>query len=109
MLGQKRVPSREGGVEIVVEELAVRMAERGYDVTCINRKGHHVSGKQYDGERIQLYKGIKLKTVPTIDKKGFAAMSASITGAFKAAPACTFTIYLSQSLYLFFPYNSFQI
>lgn len=85
MLGQKRVPSREGGVEIVVEELAVRMAERGYDVTCINRKGHHVSGKQYDGERIQLYKGIKLKTVPTIDKKGFAAMSASITGAFKAA------------------------
>ena len=60
MLGQKRVPSREGGVEIVVEELAVRMAERGYDVTCINRKGHHVSGKQYDGERIQLYKGIKL-------------------------------------------------
>ena len=85
MLGQKRVPSREGGVEIVVEELAVRMAERGYDVTCINRKGHHVSGKQYDGERIQLYKGIKLKTVPTIDKKGFAAMSASIAGAFKAA------------------------
>lgn len=85
MLGQKRVPSREGGVEIVVEELAVRMAERGYDVTCINRKGHHVSGKQYDGERIQLYKGIKLKTVPTIDKKGFAAMSASVTGAFKAA------------------------
>ena len=85
MLGQKRVPSREGGVEIVVEELAVRMAERGYDVTCINRKGHHVSGKQYDGEKIQLYKGIKLKTVPTIDKKGFVAMSASVTGAFMAA------------------------
>ena len=25
MLGQKRIPSREGGVEIVVEELSTRM------------------------------------------------------------------------------------
>lgn len=27
MLGQKRIPSREGGVEIVVEELSTRMAK----------------------------------------------------------------------------------
>ena len=33
MLGHKRVPSREGGVEIVVEELSVRMAARGHRVT----------------------------------------------------------------------------
>ena len=33
MLGHKRIPSREGGIEIVVEELAWRMAELGYDVT----------------------------------------------------------------------------
>ena len=26
MLGHKRIPSREGGIEIVVEELCVRMA-----------------------------------------------------------------------------------
>lgn len=26
MLGQKRIPSREGGVEIAVEELSTRMA-----------------------------------------------------------------------------------
>ena len=48
MFGHKRVPSREGGVEIVVEELSVRLAERGYSVTCYNRGGHHVSGKEFD-------------------------------------------------------------
>ena len=34
MIGQKRIPSREGGVEIVVEELSTRMAKLGYDVTA---------------------------------------------------------------------------
>lgn len=85
MLGQKRVPSREGGVEIVVEELAVRMARLGHRVTCINRGGHHVSGKQYDGGNIKEYRGVRLKTVPTIDKKGLAAMTSSFTGAIAAA------------------------
>lgn len=28
MFGHKRIPSREGGVEIVVEELATRMAKK---------------------------------------------------------------------------------
>ena len=28
MLGHKRIPSREGGVEIVVEELSTRMVEK---------------------------------------------------------------------------------
>ena len=28
MFGQKRIPSREGGVEVVVEELATRMAQK---------------------------------------------------------------------------------
>ena len=42
MLGHKRVPSREGGIEIVVEELASRMVAEGHSVTCYNRRGHHV-------------------------------------------------------------------
>lgn len=37
MLGHKRIPSREGGVEIVVEELSTRMAKQGHNVTCFNR------------------------------------------------------------------------
>ena len=34
MFGQKRIPSREGGVEIVVEELCTRMVAQGHNVTC---------------------------------------------------------------------------
>lgn len=86
MLGHKRIPSREGGVELVVEELASRMVENGYSVTCFNRKGHHVSGNSFDNYavNIQEYKGIKLKTVFAIDFKGLAAITASFFGSVKA-------------------------
>lgn len=87
MLGHKRIPSREGGIEIVVEELATRMVQLGHSVTCLNRRGHHVSGKQFDGkqEKISDYKGVKLQSVITIDKKGLAAMTSSVFASIKAA------------------------
>jgi len=44
MLGHKRIPSHEGGIEIVVDELSARMAAAGHSVTCFNRKGKHVAG-----------------------------------------------------------------
>ena len=69
MFGQKRL-SREGGVEIVVKELCTRMARDGYEVTCFNRGGHHVSGAEYDDAGKTEYEGIRQKTVPTIDAKG---------------------------------------
>lgn len=81
MFGQKRIPSREGGVEIVVEELCTRMVAQGHNVTCYNRGGHHVSGSEYDSKRLKEYKGIRLKTVPTIEKKGLAAVSSSFFAA----------------------------
>ena len=81
MFGQKRIPSREGGVEIVVEELSIRMAALGHKVTCYNRKGHHVSGSQYDTFTGKEYKNVKIKTVPTIEKKGLAAVSSSFFAA----------------------------
>ena len=89
MFGQKRIPSREGGVEIVVEELCTRMVALGHNVTCYNRGGHHVSGSEYDSKRLKEYKGIRLKTVPTIEKKGLAAVSSS----FFAALCCAFGKY----------------
>lgn len=88
MLGHKRIPSREGGIEIVVEELSKRMIELGHKVTCYNRKGHHVSGKEYDTNANAIntiYKGVKIKAVFTIDKKGLAAMSSSFFAAVIAA------------------------
>lgn len=85
MLGHKRIPSREGGIEIVVEELSTRMVKLGHSVTCFNRSGHHVSGKEFDGRSIKEYKGVKLKPVITINRKGLAAMTSSFFGAICAA------------------------
>ena len=85
MLGQKHVPSREGGVEIVVEELSTRMVRRGHDVTCYNRKGHHISGKEFDSKKLREYKGVKLKSVFTINRKGLAAMTSSLFASIKVA------------------------
>lgn len=85
MLGQKRIPSREGGIEIVVEELSTRMAALGYSVTCFNRGGHHVSGKEFDNRKTRWYKGVRLVTVPTLDKKGLAALTSSFFAALGTA------------------------
>ena len=57
------------------QELCTRMARDGYEVTCFNRGGHHVSGAEYD-QAVE-YKGVRQKTVPTIDAKGLAAVSSS--------------------------------
>lgn len=82
MFGQKRL-SREGGVEIVVKELCTRMAKAGHKVTCYNRSGHHVSGAEYD--RKTEYTGIRQRSVPTIEKKGLAAVSSSFFAALCSA------------------------
>ena len=84
MFGHKRW-SREGGVEIVVKELCTRMAQQGCEVTCYNRSGHHVSGAEYDDVGKTDYKGITQKYVPTIEKKGLAAVSSSFFAALYSA------------------------
>lgn len=86
MFGHKRLPSREGGIEVVVEELCLRMKALGHDVTVLNRRGHHVSHKQFDVEKYRNYHGIRIRSVPTIDKKGLAAVSSS----FFASLFCAF-------------------
>lgn len=85
MFGHKRIPSREGGVEIVVEELSTRMAQFGHPITCYNRGGHHVSGSEFDLQTRKEYKGIKIKSVWTLDKKGLAAVTSSFFAALCAA------------------------
>ena len=82
MIGHKRIPSREGGVEIVVEELATRMVEKGHSVTAYNRKGKHVSG----GKTVNLkeYKGVKIKSVPTFENGKLNAIVYSVIATFLA-------------------------
>lgn len=67
MLGHKRVPGREGGVEVVVEELTTRMVELGCDVTAYNRAK---KGVKID----RVYKGVRIITVPTIEHKNTDAV-----------------------------------
>ena len=85
MFGHKRIPSREGGVEVVVEELSVRMVKDGHKVCCYNRKGHHVSGEEFDRSKSKIFKGIVIKNVTTIDKKGLAAVTSSFFAAIASA------------------------
>lgn len=87
MLGHKRIPSREGGVEIVVEELSTRMSERGHDITVYNRKGKRVSlnkeeSKQYN--KNDSYKGVKTLTVFTVEKKSLNAVIYSFFATWRA-------------------------
>lgn len=82
MFGQKRL-SREGGIEIVAKELCTRIVRHGCQVICYNRSGHHVSGAEYD-KKIE-YDGICQKVVPTIERKGLAAVSSSFFAALYSA------------------------
>lgn len=81
VFGHKRIPSREGGVEIAVEELYSRMAGMGYEITCYNRRGQHVAGSRFAAQNLQECRGIRLKRVWTLDKKGLAAVTSSISAA----------------------------
>jgi len=83
MLGHKHVLSREGGIEIVVNELATRMAARGHQVTCYDRNTHHVAGDTPLDSRRDVA-GVKIVPVWTIEKKGLAAMTSSLSAAWKA-------------------------
>lgn len=92
MIGHKRIPSREGGVEIVVDELATRMAARGNHVIVYNRKGHNVAGAEFDSaenasNKPFFYQGVHVIPVTTVDVKGMAALTSSFFATLKAIAA----------------------
>lgn len=84
MIGHKRIPSREGGVEIVVEELSKRMVEKGHTVHVYNRKGKHVADKTKSIKPQKMYHGIRIITVPTINVKSLDAMLYSFFATIRA-------------------------
>ena len=65
IIGHKRIPSNEGGIEKGVEQHATRMAALGHRVTAYNRGGHNVFGKEFDNKKRKEYKGVRIVTVPT--------------------------------------------
>lgn len=86
MIGHKRIPSREGGIEIVVAELSKRMAKQGHDVTAYNRKSEHIAGKDFEqGEKIKQWQGVKIKWVKTPESSKLNAVVYSFFATLRAA------------------------
>lgn len=83
MFGQKHTLSREGGIEIVVYELSTRMAKKGYNIICYDRKAKNLNGVERNERSIQ--PGMTIKQVATVNKKGLAAVTSSFSAAIKSA------------------------
>lgn len=86
MIGHKRIPSREGGIEIVVEELSKRLVKLGHSVTAYNRKGSNVAGDRFEtAKNIKEFEGVKIVSVPTPQNK---TLNAVVYSFFAALSAC---------------------
>ena len=84
MIGHKRIPSREGGVEVVVEELSKRLVRKGHDVEVYNRKGKHIANRNLPQYNNSYYEGIKIISIPTINKKSLDAFIYSFLATLRA-------------------------
>lgn len=71
-IGHKRLYGREGGIEIVVEEISKRLVALGHEVDAYDRSGNHIAGEAYNAEKKN--DGINIIKIPTIQRKGFAAL-----------------------------------
>ncbi len=71
MIGHKRIPGREGGVEVVVESLATHMAAEGHSVTVYNRAGGGLRPSK-------AFRGVRVITVPTIYWGGLDALVSTV-------------------------------
>ena len=85
MIGHKVVPSRRGGIETVLTNLCPLLVELGHEVTCYNRSSDKVENEYVGTVEHGYYKGVRIKTAPTVNFRGFAAMIASFTAAIQAA------------------------
>ncbi|MCU0680525.1 MAG: glycosyltransferase family 4 protein [Planctomycetes bacterium] len=66
-VGQKGIPSQSGGVEKHVEDLSVKLAEKGHEVFVYTRP-------HYTDKNLKNYKGVELISLPTIKTKNFDAI-----------------------------------
>lgn len=64
MMGSRGIPASYSGFETCVEQLSVRLVERGHQVTVYCRS-HHITWPE------KTYKGVRLVKLPTIRSKHF--------------------------------------
>lgn len=83
--GHNVVPSRRGGIERVLTIMCPLMIKKGHQVTCFNRSGDKVENEYVKTVKRKKYRGVQLKKVITINKRGLAAMTSSFSAAICAA------------------------
>ena len=83
MIGHKRIPSREGGIEIVVGELSKRLTSLGHVLTVYNRNSRGVAKKSIENAKNE-YNNIEIKWVPTPDSAKLNAIVYSVLAAIRA-------------------------
>lgn len=83
MIGQKSIPSRQGGVEIVVGELSKRLAEDGYTVEAYNR-AFQTTDETSDGSDSCHYGKVRIRTIPTLPNGGLNALVYSYLATIRA-------------------------
>ena len=84
MIGHKRIPSREGGIEIVVEQLARMMVEKGHVVDAYNRASPHTADKGHANYIGKSYNGIRIIHIPTPNDRRLNAFVYSVLATFRA-------------------------
>lgn len=62
ILGTRGIPANYGGFETFAEQISVRLAARGHDVTVYCRKAYYP-------DRLSMYQGVKRVTLPHIHNK----------------------------------------
>lgn len=66
-IGQKGMPTQNGGVERYTENLAINLAQKGHEVFVYSRR--------YYSQGIKEYKGVKIISVPSWQGKNFEAIT----------------------------------
>lgn len=85
MIGHKVIPSQRGGIENVLTSLCPLLTELGAEITVYNRSSDKIEDNYLHEVRNGFYKGVRLKTAPTIKLRGISAMIASYTAALRAS------------------------
>jgi glycosyltransferase involved in cell wall biosynthesis len=76
-IGQKGIPAKIGGVERYVDEVAVRMAKQGHEVSVYVRA-------YYTPKNIKNYQGVKIIHLPTIQTKHLDAITHTLLASIHA-------------------------
>jgi glycosyltransferase involved in cell wall biosynthesis len=76
-IGQKGVPTQNGGIERYTENLALSLIRRGVEVLVYSRR--------YYSQGIKEYKGIRVISLPSIKNKGLEAITNTFLACFDIA------------------------